>query len=79
MGRVVNTSINGLEKKIFLMRNLLPPEHKEAYKICWASINIMGFKMVGGHSDSIREGVVLVYPNKCAKVEVLKSINIYFQ
>lgn len=61
MGRVVNTSINGIEKKKFLMRNLLPPEHKEAYKICWASINIMGFKMVGGHSDSIREGVVLVY------------------
>ena len=61
MGRVVNTSINGLKEKKILMRNLLPPEHKEAYKICWASINIVGFKMISGCSDSIREGVVLVY------------------
>lgn len=43
------------------MRNLLLPEHKEAYKICWTSINIVGFNMVIGCSDSIREGVVLVY------------------
>lgn len=61
MGRVVNTSINGLKKKKKLMRNLLLPEHKEAYKICWTSINIVGFNMVIGCSDSIREGVVLVY------------------
>ena len=45
------------------MRNLLPPEHKEPYKICWTSINIVGFEMVSGCSDSIREEVVFSLPN----------------